>query len=174
MIKLMDILYEGKLRVFDFDDTLVKTNSFIYVTGKDGKENKLTPGEYTVYKPKEGDEFDYRDFDSVKEPQEITVMKKLFQQIRQAKGKRKVTILTARAMFKPIKTYLKDAGFGNVFVVALGDANPQTKVDWLKGQIKKGFDDIAFWDDSSKNVDAVRKIKDEYPDIKLKTQLVRY
>ncbi len=35
-----------KLRVFDFDDTLVKTNSFIYVKHGDGKESKLTPGEY--------------------------------------------------------------------------------------------------------------------------------
>ena len=30
-----------KLRIFDFDDTLVKTNSFIYVTHKDGKASKL-------------------------------------------------------------------------------------------------------------------------------------
>ena len=30
-----------KLRVFDFDDTLVKTTSFIYVTNK-GKTRKLT------------------------------------------------------------------------------------------------------------------------------------
>jgi hypothetical protein len=170
----MDILYEGKLRVFDFDDTLAKTNSFIYVTGKDGKERKLTPGEYAMYEKKPSDKFDYRDFNAVKEPQEISSMKKLFQRINQATGKRKVAILTARAMFKPIKTYLKDAGFGNVFVVALGDANPQKKVDWIKGQIKKGFDDIAFWDDSPKNIDAVRKIKDEYPDIKLQTQLVQY
>jgi hypothetical protein len=41
-----------KLRVFDFDDTLVKTNSFIYVKHGDGKESKLTPGEYAIYEPK--------------------------------------------------------------------------------------------------------------------------
>ena len=32
-----------KLRVFDFDDTLVKTTSFIYITNN-GKKKKLTPG----------------------------------------------------------------------------------------------------------------------------------
>ena len=37
-----------KLRVFDFDDTLVKTTSFIYVTNG-SKKRKLTPGEYAVY-----------------------------------------------------------------------------------------------------------------------------
>ena len=37
-----------KLRVFDFDDTLVKTTSFIYVTNN-GKTRKLTPGQYVQY-----------------------------------------------------------------------------------------------------------------------------
>jgi hypothetical protein len=40
-----------KLRVFDFDDTLVKTKSHIYVKHGDGKESKLTPGEYAIYEP---------------------------------------------------------------------------------------------------------------------------
>ena len=38
-----------KLRVFDFDDTLVKTTSFIYVTNK-GKKRKLTPSQYVSTK----------------------------------------------------------------------------------------------------------------------------
>ncbi len=39
---------DKKLRIFDFDDTLVKTNSFIYVTHKDGKKSKLSPGQYLI------------------------------------------------------------------------------------------------------------------------------
>ena len=45
-------LESKKLRVFDFDDTLVKTTSFIYVTNN-GKTRKLTPGQYAVYKEKQ-------------------------------------------------------------------------------------------------------------------------
>ena len=41
MIKLRDILLEKKLRVFDFDDTLVKSNSKVFVINK-GKENLNT------------------------------------------------------------------------------------------------------------------------------------
>ncbi len=52
-----------KLRVFDFDDTLVKTNSFIYVKHSGGKESKLTPGEYAIYEPKADDQFDFSDFE---------------------------------------------------------------------------------------------------------------
>ena len=60
MIKLKDMISRSlfveskKLRVFDFDDTLVKTTSFIYITNGD-KKTKLTPGEYAVYKEKPGD-----------------------------------------------------------------------------------------------------------------------
>ena len=60
-----------KLRVFDFDDTLVKTTSFIYVTHSNGKTSKLTPGQYAVYKEKPGDEFDFKDFEQVKNPKII-------------------------------------------------------------------------------------------------------
>ena len=50
MIKLTELISRSlfveskKLRVFDFDDTLVFTKSFIYVKDKSGKEKKLTPG----------------------------------------------------------------------------------------------------------------------------------
>ena len=59
-----------KLRVFDFDDTLVKTTSFIYIINN-GKKTKLTPGEYAVYNEKPGDEFDFSDFQKVQDPNEI-------------------------------------------------------------------------------------------------------
>jgi hypothetical protein len=59
----IQMLNEGKaLRVFDFDDTLAKSTSFIYVNHKDGKQTKLDPSEYAVYKEKSGDEFDFKDF----------------------------------------------------------------------------------------------------------------
>jgi len=73
MNKALKILTEKKLRVFDFDDTLVKTNSKIYITNK-GKKKTLTPGEYAVYKPKPNDEFDYSDFSKVTEPKQIKTM----------------------------------------------------------------------------------------------------
>ena len=58
MIKLRDILLEKKLRVFDFDDTLVKSNSKVFVINK-GKKKTLTAREFAIYKQKPGDEFDF-------------------------------------------------------------------------------------------------------------------
>ena len=66
MIKLLDILREGKgiLSIFDFDDTLVKSDSWVYIKKPDGKEIKLDAAEFAMHKGLEkGEEYDFRDFD---------------------------------------------------------------------------------------------------------------
>ena len=173
MLKLVDLLTEKKLRVFDFDDTLVKSNSKVYVMNK-GKRKTLTPGEFAIYKKKSGDEFDFSDFDKVIEPKQIKSMFRVFNNIYKASGSRRLTILTARAAYKPVRKFLKDVGFNDVYVVALGDSNPQKKADWVQSQIQKGYDDILFLDDSPKNVRVVKQLKRKYPKIKMDARVVDY
>ena len=172
MIKLLDILLEKKLRVFDFDDTLVKSNSRIHVTNK-GKRKTLTTGEYAIYKAKSGDEFDFSDFDKVIQPKKIKAMFRVFKNIYKASGNRRLTILTARAAYKPVRQFFKDIGY-DVYVVALSSSNPKDKSDWIEKQIKDGYDDVLFFDDSRKNIKAVKKLEKQYPDIKMITRLVNY
>lgn len=164
---------EKKLRIFDFDDTLVRTNSNIYVTHKDGKESKLTPGEYAIYEPKEGDKFDFSDFEKVKQPQEIKGVTRLLKNIVRVGGS-EIVILTARAAYKPIKDYLSDIGLDKLYVVALADSDPQKKADWIEGKIKDGVTDVFFIDDSHKNVAAVKALSKKYPNISLKVRHVQH
>jgi hypothetical protein len=164
---------EKKLRVFDFDDTLVQTKSHIYITHKDNKKSKLTPGEYAIYEPKEGDQFDFSDFESVKRPQEIKGVTRLLKNIVRVGGS-EVVILTARAAYKPVKDYLRDIGLKNIFVVALADADPQKKADWIEDKIKKGVKDVFFIDDSHKNISAVQSLGKKYPNISLKVRHVQH
>jgi phosphoglycolate phosphatase-like HAD superfamily hydrolase len=163
-----------KLRVFDFDDTLVKTHSHIYITHGDGKKSKLTPGEYAIYEPKADDVFDFSDFQKVTQPQEIKGVTKLLKTVSNAEGERTVCILTARSAYKPVKDYLKDIGLDGIYVAALGSSDPQHKADWIEDKIKKGYDDVFFIDDSHKNVEAVKKLKEKYPNIKMKVQHVKH
>ena len=163
-----------KLRVFDFDDTLVKTKSHIYITHGDGKKSTLTPGEYAVYEPKDGDNYDFSDFEQVKQPQEIKGVTKLLKTVVTAEGERKVVILTARSAYKPVKDYLQDIGLEGIYVVALASNNPQDKADWIEDKIKAGYNDVFFIDDSHKNISAVNKLKDKYPDIKMKVSHVKH
>jgi len=162
-----------KLRVFDFDDTLVQTKSNIYIKHKDGKESKLTPGEYAVYEPKDDDKFDFSDFEKVKQPQEVKGVTRLLKNIVRVGGS-EIVILTARAAYKPIKKYLSDIGLKDIFVVALADANPQKKADWIENKIKDGVNDVFFIDDSHKNVSAVKALSKKYPNISLKVKHVQH
>lgn len=180
MIKLTEMIArvlfteDKKLRVFDFDDTLVKTTSFIYITHKNGSKSKLTPGQYAVYKEKPGDKFDFSDFNSVNNPQ---VIKGYFELLKRmaADSNKAVYILTARAAYQPVYNFIRDSGIKDVFVVALGDNNPESKADWIEKEIqRKGYDNIYFVDDSAKNVDAVKRRLNKYPNIRKKVQLVKH
>jgi hypothetical protein len=164
---------EKKIRVFDFDDTLVQTVSHIYITHKNGKKSKLTPGEYAVYEPKDGDEFDFSDFQKVNQPQEIKGVTRLLKNIVRVGGS-DIYILTARAAYKPVKDYLSDIGLKNIYVVALADADPQKKADWIEDKIKAGANDVFFIDDSHKNIQAVKGLSKKYPNISLKVRHVQH
>ena len=168
------MLREGKaLRVFDFDDTLATTVSYIYVKHRDGSETKLDPAEYAKYDEKPGDEYDFRDFNrKLNKPKVIKRNFKLLQQMLDNPQK-KVTILTARKLAFPVRKFFKDTYGMDVYVVALGSNNPKDKADWIEKHIKKGYTDIAFMDDSSKNIRAVDSLKSKYPDVRIKTHLVR-
>ena len=171
--KTLEEAGEKKLRIFDFDDTLVKTKSHIYIKHKDGKESKLTPGEYAIYEPKEGDQFDFSDFEKVKQPQEIKGVTRLLKNIVRVGGS-EIVILTARSAYKPIKDYLSDIGLDKLYVVALADSDPQKKADWIEGKIKDGVKDVFFIDDSHKNVSAVKALSKKYPTISLKVRHVQH
>ena len=166
-----------KLRVFDFDDSLVTTTSYIYVTNeKSGRKFKLTPGEYAVYVPKSGDVFDYSDFQKVQNPK---IIKGYFEILRRmaakADGDRRVYILTARSAYSPVHKFIKDSGIKNVYVVALGDANPEKKADWIEDKVKdEKYDDVFFVDDSLKNIDAVRRRLSKYPNVTKKIQHIKH
>jgi FMN phosphatase YigB (HAD superfamily) len=162
-----------KLRVFDFDDVLVKTNSFIYITHKDGKKSKLTPGQYAIYKEQPGDKFDYTDFQQVTNPKIIKAYVELLRRMVNSGGSREVYILTARAAAKPVSNFIKDLEILGVTVVALGDNNPEKKADWIEDKVKAGYNDIFFIDDSEKNINAVKNRLKKY-DIKQKIQQVKH
>lgn len=164
-----------KLRIFDFDDTLVKTNSSVYVKDeKTGKVRKMTPGEYAVYEPKPTDKFDFSEFDKVIQPQEIKGVTNLLRRIAKSEGERKIVILTARGVYQPVKDYLQDIGLSGIYVVALGDSDPEKKAEWIENKIKTGYNDIFFIDDSHKNVNAVGTLSKKYPNVKLRVQQVKH
>lgn len=163
-----------KLRVFDMDDTLLTTSSMVIVRDEKGNEiKKITPAEYATYEPEEGEVMDYSEFKTLKDPSPIQRAMESFKRIYDAGvgEHRKLAILTARGNdAKPeIVKFLKqmDLDPKQIEVITLGDSNPLEKKKWIETQIKTGYNDIAFYDDSNKNRKAVSELKDEYPNINL-------
>ena len=177
MIRLKNILSEAptkKLRIFDFDDTIAKSNSRVKVTHKDGTVTMLTPGEYAVYDKMAGDTMDYSEFDKVIDPKEIKAIVKILRNFYNAGGQRKLTILTARGVVKPIQKFMNAIGIRNIEIIALGDSDPQKKADWIENMVNKGYNDIFFIDDSEKNVRAVSALKMKYPSVRWNIRLAKY
>ena len=171
MLKLKDILLEKRmLSIFDFDDTIVKSDSWVYVMKNGIEVDKLDPAEFAVHSLKDGEEYDFKDFDrKLRNPKLIKKNADLLKK-QLKKGGRKVTILTARRLKAPINHFFKTIGI-QPYVVTLGDANPQKKADYIENEIKKGYSTIYFMDDSPKNIRAVDALKRKYPKVKLITKL---
>ena len=177
--KIFDILKkssinEGKLRVFDFDDTLVQTSSKIHVIKRiTGKKITMSPAEYAVYTPDEGDVFDFSEFEGpIKSGTEL---KKYTNIMRRMLGTspddRKVVVLTARGNGSDVEKYLNAIGI-SVPVIAVNSSDPYKKSEWIEQQIQQGYDDVYFLDDSPKNIAAVDQLKVKYPNAKIRTQNV--
>jgi hypothetical protein len=167
VIKEERLSREQKLRIFDFDDTLVKTDSKIYVSNPSiGQTATLTPGEFAVYETQPGDQFDFSDFEKLINPRMIPWTGKILRNLAD-KGSQ-VVILTARSAEEPVKQFLSDAGLPTYEVVALGNADPQAKANWISSRIRLDkVKLVEFFDDSPKNIAAVRRLKDLHPDVKI-------
>ena len=177
-----------KLRIFDFDDTLVHVDAKIHITHADGSKEGLNPAEYAVYEPKPGDTFNFKEFSSIIKNKNATPIKHNIERLIKSfdTPNVKTTILTARLLGYPIVKYLEDElkkeiyGLGKLgysksikpYVVGVGNSDPEEKRKWIEKQIKRGYNDIEFIDDSPKNIAAVETLRNKYPNITLKTELV--
>jgi len=156
------------LFISDFDDTLVTTQASIQVTTADGEVKRLSPAEYAVYEKSPGDEFDYREFDDLINPEPIPRYVQLLKRAIASSKVDKVVILTARGSERPVAAFLKSVGItSGLKIVPLGDSDPERKKEYIRRQIQNGFIRVAFADDSPKNVTAARELRAEFPDAKL-------
>ena len=171
-------LAESKLRVFDFDDTIAKSDSNIHVTTDTGERITMTPAEYATHEINPNYEYDYSEFSDVINPREVKQITRIIRNALGAGGDREIAILTARspAAEEAIKDYLEQIGMdtSRITFKLLGDSDPQAKADWIRGRIEDGATDVLFFDDSGKNVDAVQNLAGEYPDVRVKARHVKY
>lgn len=171
MIKLIDILNEVKgrktIHIYDFDDTLVKTNTSVGIIDAEGNKRVLSSHEFATYKLKPGEKYDFSEFDAmIRGSQPILKnIKAIAQSLSNPSVK--TTVLTARRLAFPVMKHLRDKYGVDAYVVGVAGANPDLKADWIENQVQKGYKNIKFVDDSQKNLDTVEKRLEKYPDVDL-------
>ena len=174
MIKLKHILKESidkKLVVFDFDDTLMKTDSKVYITHGDGTKEQANADEWNKYEHRPGDTFNFDEFfkiDYLINPREI---KPQMDSLRHnVKIGNDVWVLTNRENTNPIKKYFNSKGL-HIGVYGTGTSNPQGKKSWFEEKIREGYKDIEFFDDSEKNIQMISSLKNK--NINLELHLIK-
>ena len=154
------------ISVFDFDDTLARTNSQIIVTMPSGKTMKINATEFAKQDAaltKKGAKYDFSEFNQVidgkKGPLFDLAMK------RQDKFTNKdIFVLTARPAESAIAIhkFLKGIGLEVPIknITGLENGAASAKADWILEKAKEGYNDFYFADDAYKNVKAVKDVLD--------------
>ena len=170
---------EKGISVFDFDDTLAKTNSKVLYTLPDGTKGRLSATEFAIKSrllEDQGAVFDFSQFNKVvggkKGPLADLALK------RQGKfGSKDIFILTARPQQSAvaIHEFLKGIGLEIPIenITGLEDGTPQAKAAWVADKAAKGYNNFYFADDAIKNVKAVKEILDQI-DVKSKVQQAKF
>ena len=143
-----EYLTESKLRVFDFDDTIAKSDSNIHITTDTGERLEMTPGEYATHEMNPDYEYDFSEFE--KQIDDAIVNSKVVNKLKDSLSRPEVktTILTARSIGHPVTKYLKSIGL-DAYVVPLGlqvggKVTGQDKANWIEKHINKGYKTILL------------------------------
>jgi HAD superfamily hydrolase (TIGR01509 family) len=179
MISFLQYISEGKkVRVFDFDDTLAKTDSGVIVRHKKtGNTRRLSSGEFARFGPDDDEELDFSEFNQVKNAKPIKPADKIAREV--SRKKKQVVILTARhpESAKSIRKYLKGRGISgkHLKIIAVGSSDPNAKRVALKAHLtgKKKITHVEFMDDHRANLEAVGELKKEFPKIKFRLRVAK-
>lgn len=170
---IKESLQSRKLYIWDLDDTLVKTRGKVHLTKASGEVIDLTPAEYAVYDKEPGDEFDYSDFGRLIDPKTIGWTTQILKLVIGKHGTNSAVILTARGSEIPAREFFELNDIPEIPIVALGDSHPETKAQWIKMvAMKFRYKEIEFFDDSPKNIAAVKNI--DVPGVNIITHLVKH
>ena len=152
------------ISVFDFDDTLARTNSKIVVTMPNGKVTKINATKFAKEHANleaAGAKFDFSEFNKVVDGKKGPLADLAIK--RQGKfGSKDIFVLTARPQesANAIHAFLKGIGLEIPMdnITGLEDGRPAAKANWIIEKYSEGYNDFYFADDAYKNVKAVRDV----------------
>jgi DNA polymerase III epsilon subunit-like protein len=177
-----------KLRIFDFDETIAYTTSEVRAVDPEGRKFRFPNqhvwdnflkqfrGKTTNELEQEGWRFDFSDFSEVRNPKEnkrITQIVSYLIQANKNDRHRQLYVLTARGSDSqgPIRDYLKTINLHpDEFEGVIGLAGGSKK-DAIKKMIEDhggSVRSVHFFDDSHKNIDDVKQLEKDFPNIEFR------
>jgi hypothetical protein len=169
----------SKLVIFDIDDTLVHTMTKVHVVLNGQVVHSLNSHEFTTYKLKPGEEFDFKDFRNAREffDNAVPIIPMINQLKQDIATGNKVVMITARAEFNDQELFLNTfkkygVDIGKINVYHVGDMpnkldTATNKKIVTKGLLDKGqYTKAIMYDDSKPNLHAFIDLKSEYPSTK--------
>jgi FMN phosphatase YigB (HAD superfamily) len=160
--------------VFDFDETLVKTDAKIHIYSDGRRIRSISPEEYNRYDSKPGETVDLSDFDDPRfilnaKPYKMwPALKNIDTAKKMGRSASDIYILTARSPKAqlPIHNFLRNSGIDmpieNIMTVGSSDADSQNDIASEKARVLKDlrnqYAEVFFYDDSPDNIRLAAKV----------------
>ncbi len=163
----------AKAYIFDWDDTLVKTDAKVHVYKGDQKVRTLTPEEFNTYEQKDGERYDMSDFtdpriiNNARKFKMWPALENISNAVKMGRSTSDIYILTARSPLarQPIHNFLTREGIEipleNIITVGHDDGEEHDVAADKERELKKlkdKYHEIMFYDDSEENIELASKI----------------
>ncbi len=149
------------LHIFDFDDTLVRSDSRVVVKSLDGDLINMTSEQFASYIEQPGDVLDFSDFE--KYPVNPQIIEPVFGELRAAialDGVNNTVILTARSNPSPVQAFLKHHRIPSIHVEAVGSSDPMAKASYILERLNndKTIDEVRVFEDNVRNIRTIKRV----------------
>ena len=155
---LGEVLRAKSLFIFDFDDTIARTDSKVFLV-RDGERIVMDSPTFAKYEYQEGDELDFSDFNRVDAdiiPQTLAILDDAMD-----KG-HKVAVVTARSpgAIEGIKAFFRQNGMTppNIYATAGSEGKPPVLRDLLQ---QGTYGRVIVYEDCRKNIESLKPVADE-------------
>ena len=156
--ELAEVLGSKSLFVFDFDDTIARTDSKVFLV-RNGERIHMDSPTFAKYQYQDGDKLDFSDFDRVEGdiiPHTLAILDDAM-----SKG-HKVVIVTARApgAIEGIKAFFRQNGINppDIYATAGSEGKPPVLRDLLN---QGTYGRVIVYEDCRKNIESLKPVADE-------------
>ena len=179
--KLLDEAFNDNAYVWDVDDTLYTTKTYVIVKVNGNPVKKLTPSEFNTYNLNKNEEYDFKEFKdpeilfrTAEKTKYFQVLKKMNDAIKEGRSNSSIYILTARTkdMEQTLLKILNKHGITEIKKVYAVNENPEfdniptiaEKKKHVLNLIRNSHSGkVTFFDDDLKNIELSKKIKGVTP-----------